>query len=188
MATLTAPGTGIGISHFASTTESPSVVQVQTVPESGDAFSVSPLEFHQSHFNKAVRAGDERAKDAWMWYFPGVHSTRNPELDEAPSDLLKIPLLHCRPSEKTSPRVGCRVCWDNGKKWQTYKNCPGVVTNLRSHMLSEHPDLYKGYLDAKERDDERKQSNISSDVPSFTQDGFHQRLMRWVVADDQVSA
>jgi hypothetical protein len=160
---------------------------MSNISQSGEAYLVSPIDFHCEIFGKMTQGGDERAKDAWIWYFPGVHSKTHPLPHEIP-DLSKTPLLSHRPPLDTSPRVGCRICWEQRQKWHTYKNVDGIVTNLRNHLTSEHLAIYEGYLANKEQSDALLPGRQRSEsfAQPFTLEGFYERLVRWVVADDQV--
>ena len=140
------------------------------------ALSVAPVDFHAQHFMKPSEQPDGRAKDAWMWFWP-VESkeSRTPLKDDEP-------ILSLRPKALA---IACRLCWGQ-KKWKAYKNCDGIVTTLRTHLRNQHETIYKGYLQTGAWETEAcKHKGGDIDEP-FHLAGFLERLLRWMVIDDQV--
>lgn len=119
-------------------------------------FSVSPTGFHRSHVQSSLCWGNERAKDAWSFFFTGVRNDKNPEPNEIPKDLADVPLLSSRPPVATSPRIGCRLCFQD-QVWKTYANVDGAVCNMRRHLTNDHLVLYEAYFRAEEVDHARRE-------------------------------
>ena len=143
------------------------------------ALAVTPVDFHASHFAKSSEQPNRRpgAKDVWVWFWP-VESKelRTPLNDDEP-------FIFLRPK---SSAVACRLCWHQDK-WQAYKNCDGVVTTLRTHMMNKHNDEYEGYLRTDAWEAALRQHKGGHTKESFCLAGFFERLIRWMVIDDQVS-
>jgi hypothetical protein len=142
------------------------------------ALSVPPVEFHAQHFTKSSEQSGGRARDVWMWFWP-VESKES-----------RMPLKHDEPILFQRPKasvVACRLCWAN-EDWKAYKICDGVVTTLRTHLKSHHETIYEGFLQTGSWEMAlRKQKAADADEP-FQLTGFLERLLRWMVADDQVSS
>ncbi|OJT05611.1 hypothetical protein TRAPUB_3534 [Trametes pubescens] len=112
------------------------------------------------------------AKDAWFF-------VRALDTDDEPAvmpDTTKEPTLTRKPP---TPHVGCKICT---KKWQTWKNGDGVVSNIRCHLRKKHGDLYAGICTqmgwSPRGDDD---SGTSTEHPEFTKEGFLERLLKLVV-------
>ena len=141
------------------------------------ALSVAPLDFHAQHFTKSSEKSDGRAKDVWMWYWP-VESKESPtplERDE--------PILTHRPK---SSAIACRLCWGT-ENWKAYKLCDGIVTTLCNHLRREHETIYQGYLRTDAWEMELCKCKGSHVDEPFHLAGFLDRLIRWIVSDDQAS-
>jgi len=152
---------------------------VDGVPSSHNlsALSVAPVEFHAQHFAKSSEQSGGRARDVWMWFWP---------VDSKES---RMPLKHDEPILFQRPKasaVACRLCWAD-EDWKAYKICDGVVTTLRSHLRNHHETIYEGYLRTGSWETAlRKHKTAHTDEP-FHLAGFLERLLRWMVTDDQVS-
>jgi hypothetical protein len=142
------------------------------------ALSVAPVEFHAQHFAKSSEQSGGRARDVWMWFWP-VESKES-----------RMPLKHDEPILFQCPNasaVACRLCWAD-EDWKAYKICDGVVTTLRSHLRSHHETVYEGFLQTGSWEMAlRKHKAAHTDEP-FHLAGFLERLLRWMVADGQVSS
>lgn len=113
-----------------------------------------------------------------MWFWPV-------ESKESPTPLgCDEPILTQRPK---SSAIACRLCWAT-EKWKAYKLSDGIVSTLRNHLKTQHKTLYEGYLrtDAWEIE-QRNRKGAHVDEP-FHLAGFLERLLRWIVSDDQASS
>ncbi|RPD56068.1 hypothetical protein L227DRAFT_285464 [Lentinus tigrinus ALCF2SS1-6] len=129
-----------------------------------------------------------------VWYFARALEMRPaPEVRPRPED---EPILTTKPK---TPFIGCKAC----KKWKTYKNTKGggITSTFRKHLRNNHSAVYQevcrmllsqGKLKCSTATAATSESNSSQtrdDVrphEKFTHEGFLLRLMRWIVADDQV--
>lgn len=141
------------------------------------ALSVTPMDFHASHFSKSSEQPNRRAKDVWVWFWPVESKESRTPLED------NEPFIFLRPK---SSAVACRLCWHQ-KKWQAYKNCDGVVTTLRTHMRNKHELEYEGYLRTDAWETALRQLKGGHTKEPFCLTGFFERLIRWMVIDDQVS-
>jgi len=153
--------------------------RVADAPSSLDlsALSVAPMGFHAQHFTKASEKSDGRAKDVWIWFWPvESRESRTPlGLDE--------PILTERPK---SPAVACRLYWLT-ETWRAYKMCDGIVTTLRNHLKRDHPNSYEDYLRTNTRELHKHEGSHADDSEPFHLTGLLDRLIRWIVSDDQAS-
>jgi hypothetical protein len=141
------------------------------------ALSVAPLDFHSQHFTKSSEKSDGRAKDVWMWYWP-VESKES-----------STPLKHDEPILTQRPKssaIACRLCWRTDN-WKAYKLCDGIVTTLRNHLRREHETIYQGYLRSNAWEIELCKRKGDPIGEPFDLAGFLDRLIRWIVSDDQAS-
>ena len=141
------------------------------------ALSVAPVDFHAQHFAKPSGQSDGCSKDTWIWFYPiESQEIRTPPKENEPS------LSQC----PKSLAIACRLCWASNT-WMAYKNCDGVVTMLRKHMMKKHAPMYEGYLRTGAWETElRKQKGGRTDKP-FHLAGLLDCMIRWMVVNDQVS-
>ena len=144
------------------------------------ALSVTPVAFHAQHFATSFEQPEGRAKDVWIWFWP----VESKELCTPLKD--DEPIISLRPK---SAAIACRLCW--GKKtptWQVWKNCDGVVTTLRTHLKKKHEDIYEGYRRTGTLETALRQHMGAHIDEPFHLDGLLERILRWMVIDDQVSS
>ena len=141
-------------------------------------FSVAPMEFHAQHFVKSSGQSGGCAQDVWIWFWPvkSQESSTPLKYDE--------PILFQRPK---SPAVACRLC-SFDEVWKAYKVCDGIVTTLRYHLRTCHETIYNGYLQTGEYETALRRRREAHTNEPFNLAGFLERLIRWMVADDQVSS
>jgi len=174
-------GVGPSTSNSAPPTSSESTERVDDAPSSlslSVALSVLPVDFHAQHFVKSSERSDGRGRDVWMWFWP-VESKESP-----------TPLKHEEPILAQCPKslaIACRLCW-GAEKWKAYKLGDGIVSTLRNHLKTQHEALYEGYLRTDVWEiEQRKRKGAHVDEP-FHLAGFLERLLRWIVSDDQASS
>jgi hypothetical protein len=138
------------------------------------ALSVTPMDFHAQYFTTASEKSDGRAKDVWIFFWP-VESRESC----TPLSLNEPRLTQC----PKSPAVACRLCSLQGS-WRAWKTCDGVVTTLHNHLKKDHEDNHKSYL-RTEAHGLHKQMGDNSEP--FHLAGFLDRLIQWIVSDDQAS-
>ena len=174
---------GIGpspVSDLAPLNSSEGLEHVEDMPSLcnlSTALSVTPTEFHAQHFAKSSGQSGGRAKDAWIWFWP------------VESKEVCTPLEHDEPILFQRPKaaaVACRLCWFKDE-WKAYKICDGVVTTLRTHMRNHHETIYEGYLQTGEYETALRRHKEACTNEPFNLAGFLEHLIRWMVADDQVS-
>ena len=114
-----------------------------------------------------------------MWFWPV-------ESKEVPAELKDDePILVRRPKALA---VACRLCWAD-KNWKVYKIGDGVVSTLRNHLRTQHQAIYEGYLRTEAWEiEQRTHKATHTDNEPFHLAGFFERLLRWMVVDDQVSS
>ena len=139
--------------------------------------SMAPMDFHAQYFTKALEKSDGRAKDVWIWFWPveSRESCTPLETNE--------PLLTQRPK---SPAVACRLCWLEDS-WRAWKICDGIVSTLRHHVKKDHKEDYEDYLRTERLELHKRQGGQADDSEPFHLAGFLDRLIRWMVSDDQAS-
>jgi hypothetical protein len=77
--------------------------------------------------------------------------------------------------------------------WHVWKNTSGQTDAQRTHLINCHPEVYyrtvkeKGLKQARSRLGTGNATLSSTNVNDvFSMEGFLDRLIRWIVADDQV--
>ncbi len=174
-----------------------------------DAVDLPSYSFRPEHpDNDEDDCGGVAAVD--VWYFARALDTRlAPPVRPKPED---EPILTEKPK---TPFVGCKACKRYSHfllstspvllttqlaRWKTYKNTKkgGITSTFRAHLKNKHGPLYEQVCRMLYAQGKLKASTVtgasSSDAPQnfertrekFTQEGFLLRLMRWIVADDQV--
>lgn len=175
-------GCGIGPrtseTAFPSSSEGPEHVDDAPSSVGLSALSVAPVDLHTRHFSKSSEKPDGRAKHVWRWFWPI-------ESKESPTPLgSDEPTLTHRPK---SSAIACRLCSHLGI-WKPYKLGDGTVSTLRNHLKRDHGPFYEGYLrtDAWETKRMGGHADHEADEP-FHLAGLLDRMVRWIVADDQAS-
>lgn len=77
------------------------------------------------------------------------------------------------------------------REWKVWKNGDGMNKTLRSHLMVHHHDLWKAvcrveHLKIPQAICLPLERNGVDSMPEFTLGGFEERLVRWIIADDQV--
>ena len=77
-------------------------------------------------------------------------------------------------------------------EWKVWKNSDGMNNTLRTHLRTHHFDIWSRickaeHLKATTADTVTARRLPSDSCAEFTMNGFIERLIRWIVADDQVS-
>ncbi|KAJ7243490.1 hypothetical protein C8J57DRAFT_1243435 [Mycena rebaudengoi] len=103
-----------------------------------------------------------------------------PSASTGSENLTDAGLLTEKPTAEHT-HVGCRLC----PTWKVWKNTPGgLSSNLRTHLIAHHGPIYYptcrrlGLKHAAER-------QIAKEQEPFTLEGWIDRLLRWIVVDDQ---
>lgn len=134
------------------------------------------------------RSTDKKsATDIWFFLEPLTADAVNPGPTwnaEVPDILTMKPLLTKKPDEREYPRLRCRLC----SKWKTWANCSGVTGTVRTHLKEDlhHCPIYNiitKQLNLKHADDPNPVNKASAEP--FTVEEWLNRLVRWVVVDDQ---
>lgn len=90
--------------------------------------------------------------------------------------------------------MGCTISMPPGKpgRWQTWKNSDGMTTTIRAHLQKFHQKEWQDVVVGKQLKAWEEQASMTGPAPTrqhrepFTLRGFHDRLVRWIVVDDQV--
>ncbi|KAK7025814.1 hypothetical protein R3P38DRAFT_2529700 [Favolaschia claudopus] len=128
----------------------------------------------------APKSKSNTATDVWFFVRP-LKTNVPPAVLPTPSQPLPedSDILKNKPNAKEFPYLGCRLC----KRWQTWQNAQGGVTsNIRPHLEDEHADIYKPAIS---RLNLKHGSAYSAAPEPYSKDAWVDRLIRWIVADDQ---
>ncbi|KAK7012539.1 ribonuclease H-like domain-containing protein [Favolaschia claudopus] len=120
------------------------------------------------------------ATDVWFFVRP-LKTNAPPAVLPTPSQPLPedSDILDRKPNAKEFPYLGCRLC----KRWQVWQNAQGGVTsNIRRHLEEEHADIYKPTVS---RLNLKHASASGGSSEPYSKDAWVDRLVRWIVADDQ---
>ncbi|KAK7000830.1 ribonuclease H-like domain-containing protein [Favolaschia claudopus] len=130
----------------------------------------------------APKSKSNTATDVWFFVRP-LKTNIPPAVLPTPSQPLPedSDILKNKPNAKEFPYLGCRLC----KRWQIWQNAQGGVTsNIRRHLEDEHADIYKPAISRLNL----KHGSAYSGAPEpYSKDAWVDRLIRWIVADDQVA-
>jgi len=77
------------------------------------------------------------------------------------------------------------------KSWSVWSNVNGMADTIRTHLSTKHGDEWRKIIVLEQLKGWEKlgrQKTENQIRESFTLEGFHERLARWIAADDQVSA
>ncbi|KAI0058625.1 hypothetical protein BV25DRAFT_1146104 [Artomyces pyxidatus] len=130
------------------------------------------------------------ASDVWYCTYPLKSGDR-------PSALPEMELYKSKPPVDKYSHLWCRFCpLDDPTTGPPWKNVNGQTAAIRSHLLSKHRELYrkivvlyqlKGWKDIVQEDAGtlREQRLGHKDREPFSIEGFYERLIRWIVVDDQ---
>ncbi|KAK6996343.1 ribonuclease H-like domain-containing protein [Favolaschia claudopus] len=122
------------------------------------------------------------ATDVYFFVRPLKSDIQPEKIPEAATPQMNSPdIIKEKPSMTDYPWLGCRLC----SRWHVWKNASGGVTsNIRRHLQDVHGDVYYPVvkrLGLKHSDDDTK----SKADEKFSLEGWIDRLIRWIVADDQ---
>ncbi|KAG9018943.1 hypothetical protein FRB90_008137, partial [Tulasnella sp. 427] len=161
----------------------------QTNPEVIEVPGVGPsLSNGTMDHDDDEEAGDEpgsRARDAWYFMRP-LDSPTAPAPDEWPNDENER-LSRCPQSNY----VGCKLCSSlETPAWRTWKKTRGITSTIRRHLANKHSREYSTVrtvmgMPSLQAALQTASSAQEPEKEPFTMDGFIQRLLRWIVVDDQ---
>ncbi|KIL57715.1 hypothetical protein M378DRAFT_16075 [Amanita muscaria Koide BX008] len=117
------------------------------------------------------------SSDVWIFVRPYQSSEPPAYFKAEPVGSESVPLLEKKPK---APFVGCRLC----KKWKTpWKNIPGVVTTIRTHLKAHHKEIYEKSVKVLGIT-HLSGIQVGENEP-FNVERWNELLMKWVVTDDQ---
>ncbi|KDN41816.1 hypothetical protein RSAG8_07187, partial [Rhizoctonia solani AG-8 WAC10335] len=91
----------------------------------------------------------------------------------------------CHPTGDCVRCVPCLALFGVTKTWAN--NSGGVTGTLRDHLVDAHPALY--YAKCREKGLKERLTNSDSDMvdipPEFTDSGFVDHMLQWIISDDQ---
>ncbi|CAE6511697.1 unnamed protein product, partial [Rhizoctonia solani] len=91
----------------------------------------------------------------------------------------------CHPTGDCVRCVPCLALFGVTKTWAN--NSGGVTGTLRDHLVDAHPVLY--YAKCHEKGLKERLTNSDSDMvdipPEFTDSGFVDHMLQWIISDDQ---
>ncbi|KAK7039983.1 hypothetical protein R3P38DRAFT_3469516 [Favolaschia claudopus] len=156
-------------------TDSPAPSRSESLPPYAAHDPSRPLNSESvKKFNSAT------ATDVWFFVRP-LKTNAPPAVLPTPSQPLPedSDILDRKPNAKEFPYLGCRLC----KRWQVWQNAQGGVTsNIRRHLEEEHADIYKPTVS---RLNLKHASASGGSSEPYSKDAWVDRLVRWIVADDQ---
>lgn len=132
-------------------------------------------------------SSESKARDVWI-FLRALETKDRPPLEEWPKDenqaLSKIP---------TSKYAGCKLCSSLKKPlWRVFTVNRGLSSTFRRHLLQDHARVYQATRNAMGLPSVRaavKAATVTNDEQAekepFTMDGFIERLIRWIIVDDQ---
>ena len=77
-------------------------------------------------------------------------------------------------------------------RWQIWKNGDGMTATIRAHLHKYHQKEWQDTVISKQLKAWDEQAGMAGPTPTrrhrepFTLKGFHYRLVKWIVANDQV--
>ncbi|KAF9037193.1 hypothetical protein BJ165DRAFT_1559065 [Panaeolus papilionaceus] len=176
-----------GSSHNVPSTPAAPLPQQQQQPGFSYRDNVDNLSALHRSLLKAPKTNNTVATD--VWYFTcGLKSEARPLLCPA-NEKCSVE----RPSMSEFLHLGCKLC-KYEQAWTVWKNGAGQTANIRHHLQTKHAKLWRELVVLNELKGWKDLSMVKvSDASTasrvrepFTLCRFHDQLVKWITADDQV--
>lgn len=90
--------------------------------------------------------------------------------------------------------MGCTNSMPPGKpgRWKTWRNGDGMTATIRAHLKKYHQKEWESAVVGQQLKAWEECAGMAGPAPTrqhrepFTLKGFHHRLVKWIVVDDQV--